>query len=287
MTKHTPGDELSEEDRRQAFRAELGLLTENGAGRVVGRIPKKLLWGSISVLIILGVGGQFVEHYFGNIGVPSPSKPSTTLTTPSGPRGNTTTTAPSAAVAAAAYIDLKPIATATAPSFTLTDQNGRPYGTTQARGRVTLITFFNKNCNDICPVVGAELKSLIVDLGARASGINVIIVNTDPFSYGASAQPLALTRTRLSHFPNVHFVTGPLARLNSVWANYGVKIQVGTTASEVTHNSIIYFISATSGLAATARPFAGVDKSGVFSLAPGDIARFAEGLRIETGSLNE
>jgi len=286
MTDQTPGDELDEEARRAAFRAELRLTPEDGGGRIVGRVSKKFMWTAIAVLAVLGLGGQAVEHYFGNIGLPTSSGPTTTFTTPTTLRVHTTTTVASVAAADTAYIGLKPIGTATASAFTLTDQRSKPYGTTQARGRVTLVTFYNKNCNDICPVVGAELRDLLGDLGATAAKINVIIVNTDPFSFGASAQPLALTTPGLAGDANVHFVTGTVANLNAVWRAYGIQIKVGASASEVSHNSLIYFLGPDSSIAAYATPFARVNTLGQFSLPAADIARFAKGLEFETISLN-
>ena len=286
MTLPFPGDELSEDARREAFRDELRQTTENGAGRIVGRIPKKVLWGSIAAIVVLGLGGQLVERYFGNLGLPSTSAPSSTLPSPTITLKNRTTT-PSVATAVAAFIDFKPIDSAQAPAFALTDQHGQLFGTHQARGRMTLVTFYNKNCNDICPVLGRELKDLMISLGVRASTTNVIIVNTDPFSYSTSSHPAALTQTGLNKYPSVHFVTGTLTSLNAVWANYGVVVKVGANSTEVAHNSIIYFISPTSGLVATARPFAKLNSHGTYSLSSGNIARFAEGLRFETVSLNQ
>ena len=286
MTLPIAGDELSEDARREAFRDELRQTSENGAGRIVGRIPKKFLWGAVVAVAVLGLGGQLVEHYFGNLGLPSTAAPSSTLPTPTIAIKNSTA-APSVATAAAAFIDFKPIDSAQAPAFALTDQRGQLFGTHQARGRMTLVTFYNKNCNDICPVLGRELKDLMVDLGSRASSTNVIIVNTDPFSYSTSTNPAALTQTGLNKYPSVHFVTGTLTSLNAVWANYGVLVKVGVNSTEVAHNSIIYFVSPTSGLVATARPFAKLNSDGTYSLSSGDIARFAEGLRFETVSLNQ
>jgi cytochrome oxidase Cu insertion factor (SCO1/SenC/PrrC family) len=150
---------------------------------------------------------------------------------------------------------------------------------------VTLIAFYNKNCNDICPVLGAELHDLLADLGSKASKVNVIVVNTDPFSFGASSQPLALTIPRLNAEANVHFVTGTVSNLNAVWRAYGIQVNVGASASEVGHNSLIYFISPNSQISAFATPFAKENKQGQFSLSPAYIARFAQGLKFETISL--
>lgn len=285
MNENTPGDELSEDARRDAFREELRLTPETGGGRIIGRIPPKVLWGAIAVLAVLGIGGQAVEHYFGNLGLPSTSAPTTTFVAPTTLPGRTTTTLPSVAAIDAAFIGLRPIGTATAKSFSLVDQHGHNYGTSQAKGKVTIITFYNKNCNDICPVLGAELKKFLADLGTKTSKINVIIVNTDPFSFGASAQPLALTVPGLGADANVHFVTGTVSVLNAVWRSYGVQVNVGANASEVSHNSLIYFITPDTQISAFATPFAKLNKLRQFTLSTADIDRFAQGLELETVSL--
>lgn len=277
---------MSEEARRAAFREELRLTPENGGGRIVGRISRRFMWTAIAVLAVLGLGGQLVEHYFGNIGLPTSTAPTTSFVAPTTLKTRTTTTVVSEAAAAAAFIRLQLIGTATASGFTLTDQRGRAYGTSSARGKLTLITFFNKNCNDICPVLGAELEGMLRDLGTKSSQVNVIVVNTDPFSFGASVSPLALTQTGLIKYANVHFVTGPLSSLNAVWKAYGVEIKVGASASQVAHNSIIYFVSPTSQLLGYATPFAKESTQGVFSLPSTDITRFAQDLKLETISLN-
>jgi cytochrome oxidase Cu insertion factor (SCO1/SenC/PrrC family) len=243
------------------------------------------MWTAIAVLAVLGLGGQAVEHYFGNIGLPTSSAPTTTFTAPTTLPLHSTTTGPSIAAQDSAFIDLKLIGTAAATKFSFTDQHGHTYGTSQARGKVTLVTFYNKNCNDICPVLGAELHDLLSDLGPQASKINIVIVNTDPFSFGATSEPLALTIPRLNTDTNVHFVTSTVSNLNVAWKAYGIQVNVGASANQVSHNSLIYFISPDSQISAYATPFAKENKLGQFSLSPSYIARFAQGLKFETISL--
>ncbi len=289
MSEQAPDHELSEEDRRNAFRHELSAISEDGAGRIVGRIPKKALWGGVAALAILGLGGQAVEHYFGNLGLPSTSTSNTTPTfvTPS-TVAPAASRVPSSPVAAnAAVLHLKLLANVPAPAFTLHDQRGHPYGTVQARGRFTLVTFFDQNCTDICPVLGGELRRVLTDLGPSAPRINVIVVNTDPFAPPAPGVPAALSATGLGSYANVHFVTGPLTRLNAVWKAYGVQVRVGSSAAQTAHNSLVYFLSPTSQLLGFAAPAAHESATGVFTLSTAAQAQFAEALRFETVSLNQ
>lgn len=284
MNNDTRSDSaLSDDQRRAIFREELSQTSETGAGRVIGRIPKKFTRGILVAMLVLGVGGELVDHYFGNVGLPTTSTP-TTFTTPTTFPLVGTTTVPNALTASQAFIGLKLIGSAGVPRFTLTDQHGTSISST-SRGKVTLIAFYNKNCNDICPVVGAEIHQALVDLGPKAQRLTVDIVNTDPFSYGVSTNPLALRSTGLASEANVHFLTGPLASLNSVWKSFGIQVNVGATASEVSHNSLLYFVSPASQLSALATPFAHRSATGVFSLESPKIREFARGIEFETVSL--
>ena len=284
MNDITGGDSvLSDDQRRAVFREELSLTTETGAGRIIGRIPKKFTRGIVAAMIVLGVGGELVDHYFGNVGLPSTNVP-TTFTTPTTMPLVGTTTVPNVITASQAFIGLKFIGTANVPRFTLVDQHGASI-TTTSTGKVTLIAFFNKNCNDICPVVGAELRAALSDLGNKARQVEVDIINTDPFSYGVSTDPLALTSTRLAGDANVHFLNGPVATLDNVWKAFGIQVNVGATANEVAHNSSLYFVSPTGQLSAFATPFAHEGSNGVFSLNDAKIQKFARGIELQTVSL--
>lgn len=285
MNDNIRGDSvLSDDQRRAVFREELSLTSETGAGRIVGRIPQKFTRGVLAAMIVLGVGGALVEHYFGNVGLPTSSTP-TTFATPSTIPLLGTTTVPSVITASQAFIGLKFIGIANVPHFALTDQHGVTITPATSKGMVTLVAFYNKNCNDICPVVGAELRATLTDLGTKARNVVVDIVNTDPFSYGVSADPLALTSTGLSNDANVHFLNGSVATLNNVWKSFGIQVSVGATANEVAHNSSLYFVGPTLQLSSFATPFAHESTTGVFSLSPSNILKFAQGIELETISL--
>ena len=167
----------------------------------------------------------------------------------------------------------------------MTDQHGATITPATSKGKVTLVAFYNKNCNDICPVIGSELRTALVDLGAKSRKVVVDIINTDPFSYGVSAEPLALTSTGLSNDSNVHFLTGSVAALNAVWKSFGIQVSVGANANEVAHNSSLYFVSPTLQLSALATPFAHESTAGTFSLSRSNIQKFAQGVELETISL--
>src|SRR5664280_866429 len=120
---------------------------------------------------------------------------------------------------------LKEIANAHASPFTLRDQAGREWGLVGAKGKVVVLTFYNVNCNDVCPVVGAEIRQAQARLGASASKVEFVIVNSDPNHFAVSAAPAALSVPGLTNTPSVFFLTGPLLQLNAVWISYGVQLE--------------------------------------------------------------
>ncbi len=262
FTKHQPVD------RAAAFRA----------GRTP--IPPKFIMWMVAVFAVLGLGGAVIEHYFGSIGIPTTSSTVFKLSpTPKTPAG--------AQISAAlpALMGLKYIANAKAPGFSLLTQTGTEWSLRDARDEAIVLTFENSTCNDICPVLGAELKQAQQRLGAKASRVLFVIVNTDPRHVAVTPAPAALTVAGLDGAPNVLFLTSKLARLNAVWTNYGVSVRVGSKANQIMHNDIMYFISPAGQLSAQATPFANENTRGIFSLSPTDISRFAQGIANTAGSL--
>lgn len=273
---------LSEQDRAAAFASSMSPADRSAALRA-GRTPvppKFILW-MVGVFIILGGGGAILEHYFGNVGQPS----ATTTTVFNLQPTPTTLPGPQLSSSLSAFIGLKEIATAQASPFTLRDQANRQWRLVGAKGKVVVLTFYNVNCNDVCPVVGTEIKEAQAQLGANANKVEFVIVNADPNHFVFNAAPAALSVPQLANTPLVYFLTGPLLQLNAVWINYGVSVKVGALASQVAHNNIMYFIDPTGRLRAQAVPFGNENSKGVFSLGAADISRFAKGIAQTASSL--
>lgn len=262
FTKHQPVD------RAAAFRA----------GRTP--IPPKFILWMVAVFAVLGLGGAVMEHYFGTIGLPTTPttvfKLSPTPKTPTG--GQISASLP-------ALMGLKYIANAEAPGFTLLTQTGVRWDLRDARGKAVVLTFENSTCNDICPVLGAEIKQAQQRLGAKSSRVVFVIINTDPRHVAVAPAPAVLVVPGLDALHNVYFLTSKLTRLNAVWTNYGVSVRVGARTNQVMHNDIMYFIGPKGQLSAQTTPFANENTRGIFSLSPSDIGRFAQGIANTAGSL--
>jgi hypothetical protein len=145
--------------------------------------------------------------------------------------------------------------------------------------------FFDASCDDICPVLKGELSQADVDLGAEASRVAILTVNTDPLALSPAS---ARRGEKAAHVPSPatwYFLTGPLRRLNAVWTSYGITIDVQRANRIVSHNDFLYFIDPSGRLRFRATPFADESTSGVSNLPAATEAKWATGIANETVSL--
>ncbi len=264
---------LSEQERAAAFSQTFASRAEGGAPRVgPTRIPPKFVLFVTAVFVVLGIGGTLAEHYMGGSQAAAPTTTFTLPPVPVAPSGN------ELSASLKALMGLKEISNARAPDFSLSDQARHSWRLADARGKVVVLTFYSRECNDICTVLGPEIVQAEALLGHRSSTVQFVIVNTDPSHSGYVATPSALTSAGLSHYANVHFLTGPLNQLNAVWTNYGVGVSVGTVSSQVAHNNVMYFITPGGAIRYLAVPFGNENHDGIFSLDAATIHKFAEGI---------
>jgi cytochrome oxidase Cu insertion factor (SCO1/SenC/PrrC family) len=165
-----------------------------------------------------------------------------------------------------------------ADPFTLTDQNGQSTPVPAQPPRVVVLTFFNAHCNDICPVLAAELALADRDLASTGSAVEFVTVNTEPSALAQSAEAAVLRDTALGALDNWHMVTGPLATLNSIWTAYGVSVSVNTKTGLEAHTDVMDFIDPQGDLRYRAIPVADESTTGTFSLPETSIARWAQGI---------
>ena len=281
-TSASPG-QLTEEQRAAAF-ANAGVPVDRAAALRAGRapVPPKFFLLVLAAFVVLGGGGVLVEHYFGRLGAAS----STSTTSPL-PVASTRHDGAGHQISSSLWslLGYKKMVPTSASALTLTDQHGATWALGAQRGKVVVLTFFNATCNDICPVLGAELRRADQLLGAKSTRVVFAVVNTDPNETVPASQPPALEVPGLLTTSNVHFLTGSLNQLNPIWSEYGVAINVGSAPSQVAHNNIMYFIDPEGKLRSRAIPFGNEDRSGHFTLQRTEIARFAKGIAQVTSSL--
>ena len=284
-TRHGP---LTNEERAAAFSGAAspvsGGVDRNAALRA-GRtpVPRKVVLGIIAAFAVIGLGGVVLEHFFGNVGVAT-SVTTTTLSNTGAPPAPPVPATPQLTAPLAAFIGLKSIGNAQAPSLAFRDQTGTVWSLQDQTGKVVVVTFANIGCNDICPVLTDELRQAHSLLGATAQ-VEFVIVNTDPNNTSVVSAPDALTVNGLEGDHSVHFLTGSLRQLNAVWISYGVTVTVGNSPQQMTHNNVLYFVDPQDRLRAEAIPFANENGRGVYVLPQADVARFAQGIAVTAASL--
>jgi cytochrome oxidase Cu insertion factor (SCO1/SenC/PrrC family) len=300
---HTGRSPLSEPERSAAFATGKVPIDRTAALRAGSvPVPRKFVLLVIAAFAVLGIGGIVAERLIGNAGVGSLiSTPVTTLAgtgsagtdagsglgTP-GPTAPATPPAPdSPAVDASpsAVIGLTRLAGREAPALSLQSQNGAPWTLAGAKGKVVVLTFFNAECNDVCPVLSKEIIEADQVLGARRADVDFVVVNSDPLETSLAPIPPALDQTGLTGVANVTFLDGSLIDLSAVWKDYGVTVALDNTNRVVTHNDVLYFIGRTGKLELSASPFADENTLGIYSLQPSIIHTFAQGVADATSGL--
>jgi cytochrome oxidase Cu insertion factor (SCO1/SenC/PrrC family) len=276
-----PNPSLSEDERAAAFR------------RTEPKVPHNFALIVLAVFAVLGLGGVLGEHLLSSVGLnPASTTPSST-TVPKPVTAGTAVIAPPSPPPSAqqvgaplpAFMGITTTAGEAAPAFTLVDQSGTTVSLADERGVAVVVTFFDSPCDDICPVLAAELRQADTDLGPEAGHVVFLTVNTDPVVLSAAPASTAAARTGLGTLANWHFLTSSLATLDTVWKAYGVTVTVERAAGLVAHNDVMDFIDPTGHLRYRATPFADESRSGAFSLSSADVTRWGEGIATYTRSL--
>jgi protein SCO1/2 len=69
------------------------------------------------------------------------------------------------------------------PSFNLTDQQGRPFGSADLNGRAALFSFVYTNCPDVCPLLTsnmAQIQNRLRTRGLLDTKVELVSVTVDP-----------------------------------------------------------------------------------------------------------
>ncbi len=126
-----------------------------------------------------------------------------------------------------------------APDFRLKDQSGQLISLTQFAGKPVVLTFMYTRCPDVCPIMAEQLHTVMLDLGADAQRVAVVVISVDP-THDTPAS--ALNFSRLHHMENYwHFLLGKQNELAPVWSAYAVDAQP-QTATVSMHTSVLFVI---------------------------------------------
>ena len=132
-----------------------------------------------------------------------------------------------------------------APTFQLTDQNGRPVSLSSFHGKPVIITFIDPLCRNLCPLAAHVLNQLDREL-PPAKRVPIIAVSVD--IYADTHADLLEDFTRWSLVPQWHWAIGTPAELRAVWHHYGIGVVVqtkhiaGTTVHFISHYEVAYVV---------------------------------------------
>jgi cytochrome oxidase Cu insertion factor (SCO1/SenC/PrrC family) len=107
----------------------------------------------------------------------------------------------------------------TAPSYTLTDQHGRPFSSAALRGRVQVVSYLFPYCTTYCPLAAATLAQTerLADRAGLTGKVAFVAFNVDP--EGADHEQLAAFLRQEGIDPDNpawHYLTGSPAQIRQV-----------------------------------------------------------------------
>ncbi|HEX4940793.1 MAG TPA: SCO family protein [Candidatus Kapabacteria bacterium] len=137
-----------------------------------------------------------------------------------------------------------PINTRMGGDFMLPSTRDVPLDTRQLRGKVVLLNFGFASCPDVCPMVLARLRQVVNELGADASGVQVVFVSFDP-----ARDSIAQLKGYVAHFhPDIIGATGTETEIAAIARRYGVVYMKEDTGSAAgygfAHSDFIYLLDA-------------------------------------------
>jgi cytochrome oxidase Cu insertion factor (SCO1/SenC/PrrC family) len=132
--------------------------------------------------------------------------------------------------------------TAPSASFKLTDQYNQPFTLSEHKGFVTVLTFLDPVCWTDCPLLAAQLKDVDNALPAN-SKVDFVVVAADPPHETLADVRHFIAREQLQTMRNFYFLTGPLAKLRSVWENYGITVDMSPHIGMSIHSDIVYLLN--------------------------------------------
>jgi protein SCO1/2 len=128
-----------------------------------------------------------------------------------------------------------------APDFTLTDGlTGKSLTLSSLRTNVVALAFLYTRCPDVCPLTAGQFRAAQRSLGVDASKVQFLAVSVDP----EGDTPAAVREFSDLHdlSDQWHYLIGPRAQLEAVWALYGIGSFTSSGARAVEHNDAIYLI---------------------------------------------
>jgi protein SCO1/2 len=147
-----------------------------------------------------------------------------------------------------------------APPIQLADARGGRFDTRSLDGKPYLVTFLYANCPDVCPLIGAQLRDTLQQLGDDAQRVGVVAVSVDPRGDTPATVRAWLRREREP--AQFHYLIGPEQALAPVWRAWYAAPQIPGDP-ESAHTAIVWLVDARGRLTAKVAAGAPFDTSGL------------------------
>lgn len=123
-----------------------------------------------------------------------------------------------------------------AANFTLTDQSGKAFSLTQARGQAVALYFGFTHCKDVCPQTLALLGKAREKAHLTPAQVRIVMVTVDP----RHDTPAALRAFFARIGVKATGLTGTPAQLKSVWHEYGIGVE--PQKNDIAHTDAVFVI---------------------------------------------
>jgi len=125
--------------------------------------------------------------------------------------------------------------------FQLEDQDGKPFGDADLKGRPYLVFFGFTHCPDICPTTLFDISQVMAKLGKDADRTGAVFITVDP-----ERDTPALIKDYLSNFdPHVRGLTGDRHAIDATLKAYRVyakKVPLEGGDYTMDHTAIVYLM---------------------------------------------
>jgi protein SCO1/2 len=119
---------------------------------------------------------------------------------------------------------------ASIPAFRLTDQAGRPFGTTELEGKAWVASFIFTRCATICPAITAKMARIQDRTRNLGAAFHLVSFSVDP-EFDTPERLAAYARAHRASPRLWSFLTGPDAEVKQAVVS-GLKIAVGREKSD-------------------------------------------------------
>ncbi|HLZ21220.1 MAG TPA: SCO family protein [Ktedonobacterales bacterium] len=131
---------------------------------------------------------------------------------------------------------------ATAPDFSLRDQNGETVSLASLRGHPVVLTFLDSVCPHAdCSLMAQYLNWTAKDMGVRSADVSWVAISVDPW-HDTPASAAAFLQSRQVTMP-FHFLLGTVSQLTPVWSTYHMQA-ILQSDGVVIHTSGLYVLDA-------------------------------------------